>query len=96
MFSPYNFVSLPAWRIEDLNKIDVNLFITVHSFQEMTEETIAYYMSIVNSKKGKSLFYSDNYNTDFSKYNTGWVEIFNRPYPINRDGSYNEILWKVM
>jgi SAM-dependent methyltransferase len=90
----FHFVSLPAWKTDQLKELDIDLFITVHSFQEMEAKTIDFYMSLID-KKSKPLFYSVNYNVDFDKYTEGWELIFDRPYPINRDGSYNEKLWKV-
>lgn len=99
-FDKANFVSLPAWRIHELTKIKVDLFITVHSFQEMTDETIAFYIDISEQVKTlKSLFFSINYNTDFNKFEPTkeWQKIFDRPYFLteNRDGSFNEVLWRM-
>lgn len=39
----YNFVSLPAWRISEVGSKTYDLGVNVHSFQEMTRKSVAFY-----------------------------------------------------
>jgi SAM-dependent methyltransferase len=87
------FISLPAWRIDEIKNIEVDMFISVHSIQEMEQETVDFYMNIIDQHKG-AYFYSINLSPE--KYaKESWELIFNSPYPINRDGSFNEKLWRI-
>lgn len=93
--SKYQFVSLPTWRIDSLKNDCFDLFISIHSFQEMTIEAIEYYQmwmglqSIVGS-----YFYSINLWPENLNVCSNWKVVFDRGFPINRDGNYNEVLYK--
>jgi SAM-dependent methyltransferase len=95
----FDFVSLPAWRIQDLDTlgVEIDLFMTVHSFQEMTKEAISFYISNMNRHTvPSSLFYSVNWNMEIEQYisESEWNVIHKQPYPLNRDGNYFEVLFK--
>ena len=88
------FRSLPAWNIDALEHSGVDAFITVHSIQEMTRDAVDYYVYTADHKKG-ALFYSVNlWPEEYAP--ASWELIFDRKFPINRDGSYNEKLWRVI
>jgi len=97
----YNFVSMPAWRLGELHSVDtslkldnypIDLFISVHSLQEMEPETVKYYIEFMqNFAWMRPYFYSVNIGE--LPIPDSWELVFDRPYPVNRDGSYNEKLW---
>lgn len=94
----YDFVSLPAWRINELfglGTIDINAFVSIHSFQEMERETVDYYVDIMDFLQKGSVFYSVNLWPEDEYVKSRWELIFNRAFPINRDGSYNEKMWRI-
>ena len=88
------FVSLPAWDLERLSNVD--LFISVHSFQEMYPETIEFYIEWMKKVANEeAYFYSVNiWNSDKYIPKT-WKKLLDEGYPINRDGRYNEELWEI-
>lgn len=88
-----HYTALPAWGLNLLDGLSVDLFVSIHSFQEMTREAVDFYAGIIDAHK-ESLLYSVNLWPS-GYWKVGWEPIFNRAFPINRDGSYNERLWKV-
>lgn len=96
-FSTAHFVSLPTWRIELVESRKFDLFVSVHSFQEMEDDTINFYLDFAQKHShDKSYLYSVNL-MDYSKFEhfDRWENILHRPYPINRDGNFNETLWRI-
>lgn len=93
-FTKYDCVSLPAWRLDELNDYAVDMLISVHSLQEMEQETIDFYVDIINKRIG-AYFYSVNIDKDITYINDSWQTIFSRSFPVNRDGRYDEKLWLV-
>ena len=92
----FDFVSLPAWRINELENIKADVFITIHSFQEMTPQAVEFYVDFAHNHADKgTLFYSINLWPAYDYVKPSWNLIFDRPYPINRDGSFNEKLWRI-
>ena len=93
---PYDFISVPAWALNHFGEDDYfDVFISVHSFQEMTREAVQFYcdFATAHSKQG-SLFYSINI-MDYEYICEGeWDIISDVGYPINRDGHYNETIWR--
>jgi len=99
-YKSYDFVSLPAWNIHKLyaDYLKVDAFISVHSIQEMQPETINFYVRIMPELcKKNAIFYSINIESEDKKIvlPSQYREVFSRPFPINRDGSYNEKLSKI-
>lgn len=93
----YDFVSLPAWRLDELSKIGVDAFISVHSMQEMDRETVDYYVNtMVNISNGDAIFYSINISPKDRYVPKSWELVFDRGFPVNRDGNYNERLFEIL
>jgi hypothetical protein len=98
------FCSCPAWKIEDI-QVRGEFFVSIHSFQEMLPETIWFYIDWMKKIANEgALFYSVNLDTVAeSPSGVTWLDmipdewelIFDRPYPINRDGSFNERMWRI-
>jgi hypothetical protein len=87
----FQYVSLPAWKLKDIEHIRFNTFITIHSFQEMSIESINFYVNFAkNHAVNGSIFYSVNLPPE---YKLDWKLLSNAAYPINRDGSYNEKIY---
>jgi len=88
-----NYRTIPTWKISQIEK--VNLFISIHSFQEMRIETVDFYIDFISSHcSDKCFFYSVNlWPEKYAK--PTWELIFDRPFPINRDGSYFEKIWRI-
>lgn len=96
-YDMYDFVSLPSWKLDEI-KHDVDVFVSVHSFQEMEAQTVDFYIDTTNrlSKKG-SIFYSINlpgHGDKVVKMSSDWKLIKDEAYPINRDGSFNQKIWR--
>lgn len=92
----YQFVSLPAWKIKEAENIKYDCFITIHSFQEMARETIDFYIEFAKkTAKENSIFYSINLWPEEPYVPSGWELIHDESFPINRDGSFNEKIWKI-
>ena len=95
-FKDYNFVSLPAWRLNELENIPINCSITVHSIQEMERVTVDYYINLIDKVSAtNALFYSVNLWPEDKYVKNNWSLMIDRPFPINRDGSYNEKLFRI-
>ena len=94
-FMDYEFISLPAWRIKVLEGWKFNLFTSIHSMQEMTESTIQYYLKFINYHAAENaLFYSINLPPADNLQLKGWKLELDEAYPINRDGSYRQKLYR--
>ena len=100
----YDFISLPAWALETVYSVNkavmldicpIDLFISIHSFQEMLPETVDYYIQFMMKYKKRAYFYSINIMPKRHYIPNSWECIFDKPYPVNRDGSYNEKLWLI-
>lgn len=101
-YTNYGFISLPAWKIKKLEGYKFNLFTSVHSLQEMSEETTDYYFKFIEYHADKNaIFYSVNIchsrtrKPDDIRVPSHWELILDEPYPINRDGSFNQKIWKI-
>jgi hypothetical protein len=100
----FQFVSLPAWRLDEIVDMKFNAFITIHSFQEMTKKTIEFYTDLANRTAAeKSIFYSinlphhgaiDDGCGGLSVYEIDWNLISDELFPVNRDGNYFEKIWR--
>jgi SAM-dependent methyltransferase len=89
------FTSLPAWKIDTITKYKFNLFLSIHTMQEMEIDTINFYLRIINDISAQNaLFYSVNLEPADKIKLDGWELIVDEPYPINRDGSFNQRLWR--
>lgn len=95
-FNEYDFVSLPAWRLDEIKNIPVNCSITVHSIQEMERVTVDYYIDLIDKISAPDgLFYSINLWPEDKYVKDNWQPVFDRAFPINRDGAFNEKLFRV-
>jgi len=90
------FHSVPAWEIEEI-RVPIDLFITVHSFQEMTLEACKYYIEVAEKLKSKNaMFYSVNIEGKHNWVPKSWEGVFVHEYPsVNRDGMFYEKLWRM-
>jgi len=90
------FCSLPAWKLETVPPKSIDVFVSVHSFQEMEAETIEHYITwAIKRARPSAKFYSVNLN-DPDYIPESWELLCDKPYPINRDGSYNERIWRIL
>lgn len=88
-------VSLPAWLLESIPERSVDTFVSIHSFQEMEWGTIGYYIEWMSSRASeKAIFYSINMGDAYYIPNS-WELMIDQPYPINKDGGWQERLWKM-
>jgi len=88
----FQYVSLPAWKIKDIENIKFNAFITIHSFQEMTIDTINFYLEFAKkTAANEALFYSVNLPPE---YKLDWRLLSDTLFPINRDGNFYEKIWR--
>lgn len=95
-FNNYDFISLPAWKIDMLKKHKFDLFVSIHSMQEMTKSAINYYVDLIDELAAPgALFYSINLEPANKVSKPSWELLLDRAYPINRDGNYNHRLWKI-
>ena len=95
------FHSVPAWAIENIEH-PFDIFVSVHSFQEMTQSAVDYYIDYANKnascrifKKRKSYFYSINLWPEEQYVPNEWELLFDNGFPVNRDGNYNEKMWEI-
>ncbi len=94
----FQFVSLPSWRMDEVKQEKFHVFITIHSFQEMTRETIDFYVNFAhNHAYEDAIFYSINLTPKDQYVPDSWELISDIPYPIkeNRDGPFREKLWRI-
>jgi len=90
------FIALPAWKIEDLKDTRFNAFVSVHSMQEMTREAVLFYLHFIGEHAADSaIFYCVNIGADEFPFPSSWTLISRKPYPINRDGAYYEMIFRV-
>lgn len=93
------FFSVPAWRLKDLPEdIKFDAFVTVHSFQEMTREAVDFYVQWASRHAAPgAVFYSINISPKDRYVPESWKLICDQKYPIkaNRDGNYNERIWRI-
>jgi len=95
--SEYDFISLPTWNLEEVFDCKMNVFVTIHSFQEMTRECIDYYVDLSAICAAKnSIFYSVNLWPENEYVKSDWKLLVNEAYPINRDGSFNQKIWRII
>lgn len=94
-WASFDGASLPAWRVDEIPTKSVDAFVSVHSFQEMGRSTVDFYIDWVKSRAAdQAVLYS--VNLDEPDYvPDSWELIFERPYPINRDGDFMERMWQV-
>jgi len=90
------FHSVPAWEVEKI-RVPIDLFITIHSFQEMTQEAVRFYVEIAERMKTKdAMFYSVNIEQNYNWIPSTWEGVFVKEYPsVNRDGVFYEKLWRM-
>ena len=89
-----SFQEVPAWQIDTLKDKKHDVFISVHSFQEMERKTVDFYVQFMNKFKGSLLYSINIWPTDPYVPNE-WELILTRGFPINRDGSYSEKVWRI-
>lgn len=95
-FDKFDFISLPAWRMNEIENEKFDAFISVHSFQEMTREAVEFYISFAAKHAVAGAFlYSINLWPEEKYVPDSWRLIYDRDYPINRDGSFNEKIWVI-
>jgi SAM-dependent methyltransferase len=98
-YEDYDFVSLPSWKVSNIKDSTINVFVTIHSFQEMTDEAVKFYVSEINRMAApKAIFYSVNLPTKGNKnivIPSSWKLISEKAYPINRDGNFFERIWEI-
>ena len=94
----YEFVSLPSWKLDDVKGIPFSAFITVHSFQEMTQPAVNAYVKFAHENHIEgAIFYSINLTPKEQYVPDSWELISDIPYPIkeNRDGPFREKIWRI-
>ncbi len=94
----YEFVSLPSWKLDDAKGIPFSVFITVHSFQEMTRPAVNAYVKFAHENHVEgAIFYSINLTPENQYVPDSWELISDIPYPIkeNRDGPFREKIWRI-
>jgi len=93
----YDFISLPTWNLEEIFNYKINVFVTIHSFQEMARECVDYYINLSTACAAEnSIFYSINLWPENEYVKSDWKLLVNEAYPINRDGSFNQKIWRIM
>jgi SAM-dependent methyltransferase len=88
-----HYMPVPAWGVDLIRGLNVDIYISIHSFQEMTTKAVLFYIDLIDVQEG-ALLYSINL-WPHGYWKASWELVFDRDFPINRDGSYNERLWKV-
>lgn len=92
----HGFVSLPAWELEAVPEHSVDVFVSIHSFQEMSRPAQDFYVSFMRTRaKVGAIFYSVNL-APAEYIPSDWSLISRESYPINRDGSFFEQVWEVV
>ena len=82
--------------MDDVKGIPFSAFITVHSFQEMTQPAVDAYVKFAHENHVEgAIFYSVNLWPTEDYVPSSWELVFDRAYPINRDGSFNERAWRI-
>lgn len=93
------FDSIPAWRLGTIPSGSVTLFVSIHSFQEMESESIAYYVQwMQRTAAPRALFYSVNLDESawVPMIPESWPLVWDMDCPINRDGVFRQRLWEVV
>lgn len=94
-FSLVRGASVPAWRLDEIPPKTVDVFVSVHSFQEMKRPTIDFYVKWVESRaKRPAFFYSVNIGEP-EYVPSDWELQFKQPFPGNRDGDFCEYMWRL-
>ena len=56
IFINYDVICMPAWKIVELGNFRFDLFINIHSIQEMEKEQAINYLSIISKNTKKNIY----------------------------------------